>query len=91
MATGYKTPGSGRKKGTPNKLSSRSVKRLAEQLVQQQQLAERQQLEGALQQPLTPLEYCLQAMRDESNPPGFPRMREGGDGLRPCQEGRRAL
>jgi hypothetical protein len=65
-----KPPGSGRKKGSKNKLSARSVKQIAEELVQQKLDAEQAQLDGALAE-LTPLQYCLDAMRDPSNPPGF--------------------
>jgi hypothetical protein len=66
-----KPPGSGRKKGSKNKLSARSVKQLAEELVQQKRLSAQRQLDEAISHPLTPLQFCLEAMRDPSNPPGF--------------------
>jgi hypothetical protein len=66
-----KPPGSGRKKGSKNKLSTRNVKQLAEELVQDKLAAQQQQLDETTSHPLTPLQYCLEAMRDESNPPGF--------------------
>jgi hypothetical protein len=40
-----KPPGSGRKKGSKNKLSARSVKQLAEELVQQKLAAEQAQID----------------------------------------------
>jgi hypothetical protein len=61
-----KPPGSGRRKGTPNRVKTPSVRaKLAEM---QAEALER--TENALGK-LTPLEFALQCMRDESNPPGF--------------------
>jgi hypothetical protein len=67
MATGYKTPGSGRKKGTPNKRKARDVKQLAEELVQKKLALQQGQVDAALKEQ-TPLEFLLEYMRDLSNP-----------------------
>jgi hypothetical protein len=68
MATGYKTPGSGRKRGTPNKQKRPSVKQLAEELVQEKLALQQGQVDAALKEQ-TPLEFLLEYMRDLSNPP----------------------
>jgi hypothetical protein len=61
-----KPPGSGRKRGTPNKLKAPSVKaKIAE--AQAEALA---RVEETIAKQ-TPLEFALECMRDPSNPPGF--------------------
>jgi hypothetical protein len=62
-----KTPGSGRKKGTPNKIKSTAVIRAEMAELQAAALARVE--ETVAKQ--TPLEFALQCMRDESYPPGF--------------------
>jgi hypothetical protein len=61
-----KTPGSGRKRGTPNRLKSPSLK--AKMAKAQAEALERIENSVAKQ---TPLEFCLEQMRDVDNPPGF--------------------
>jgi hypothetical protein len=70
MATGHKTPGSGRKKGTPNKLKAPTLKVIAEKLVQDKLAAQQAQLDGVLQEQ-TMLELVVSFARDSSYPPGF--------------------
>jgi hypothetical protein len=61
-----KTPGSGRKRGTPNKVKSPDFR--AKLLEAPEAAANRTE---AIVSGLMPLEYMLQVMRDEENPPGF--------------------
>jgi hypothetical protein len=61
-----KTPGSGRKRGTPNRIKSPDLKaKIAE--AQQATLSRVK----AVASGLTPLEYMLACVRDETMPPGF--------------------
>jgi hypothetical protein len=62
-----KTPGSGRKKGTPNRMKSTAAIRAQ---MAEVQAAALERVEELVKKQ-TPLEFALQCMRDETNPPGF--------------------
>ncbi len=61
-----KTPGSGRKKGTPNKIQAPKIK---ERIAQAQAVA-LERVEGLVQR-MTPLEKMLDIMNDPCTPPGM--------------------
>jgi hypothetical protein len=64
---GIKPPGSGRKKGTPNKIKSTAAIRAQMAELQAAALARTEDALGKQ----TPLEFALENMRDITNPPGF--------------------
>jgi hypothetical protein len=61
-----KTPGSGRQKGTPNKLRAPKIK----ERIAAAQAAALDHIEGMVQR-MTPLEKMLEMMNDPDNPPGL--------------------
>jgi hypothetical protein len=68
MALGRKT--GGRRAGTPNKPKSPTERQQVKQRIAEAQEAAADRAE-AIVNGLMPLEYMLQVMRDEENPPGF--------------------